>query len=398
MAAALPDGGFPNCNSPNLVLRQPTTGECVTIWNNTSAAWIDSLTTPLYLEESLFLTTVPLAKNGGMTTWVLVHRDQLPDQRRVLCSCESFLKHSLTSDTSGKVSHNIVHGIASVFCPVPYRRRGYARRMMQELVKELYKWQTDGQPSVGSTLYSDIGKEYYTKLGWASNITNTQIELQPSAGPWPSSAKAILESDVESLCKRDEAIIESRMAVPTTELETRFTIIPDLDHMGWHFGKEDFATDHLFKKRPSAKGVMVGTPGNQMWATWVHRYYGRHDDETPHNVLYILRLVVEADETATRLPSDASKRPAQDVYEEQVRLLKAVLQAAQAEAAEWQLDVVKLWDSSPLVLDLLAQSELEYTATDRQEDSIASLLWYDRDGGISETPPFWVNNEHYAWQ
>lgn len=98
------------------------------------------------------------------------------------------------------------------------------------------------------------------------------------------------------------------------------------------------------------------------------------------------------------MPSDASQRPNQRVYEEQVRLLKAIVQAAQAEAAEWKLGIVKLCDPSPLVLDLLVQSGVEYTVTDRQDDSIASLLWYDQDGGINKTLPHWVNNEHYALQ
>lgn len=89
--------------------------------------------------------------------------------------------------------------------------------------------------------------------------------------------------------------------------------------MGWHIGKEAFATEYLFGKTPIAKGAIAGSPGSQVWATWVHRYYGRHDDESTSNVLYILRLVVEVDETATRLPSDAAKKPAKVVFEEQLR-------------------------------------------------------------------------------
>jgi hypothetical protein len=394
----LAEGDLPDSQSPGLILCHPTDDECVAIWNNTAAVWVDTLTPPVYLKESLFLTTVPLARDGGMTTWILVHKDLAPNERQILCSCETFWKHSLTSDIEGRVSENIVHGVASVFCPTSYRHRGYAGRMMQELVKELYKWQTDKFPCVGTTLYSDIGKEYYAKLGWNPNITNSHIELAPKPGMWPTIAKAITENDLEKICKTDEAIIRSHMAVPTNEIKTRFTIIPDVNHMGWHIGKEQFATDYLFGKTPTAKGVIAGSPGSQVWATWVHRYYGRLDAEKPNNVLYILRLVIEADDTASRLPLDAAKRPARDLYETQIELLKAVLQAAQAEAAEWKLNVVKLWDPTPLVLDMLKQMGLEYTITEREDESIASLLWYDQEGRISKEQPFWVNNEHYAWQ
>lgn len=293
-----------------------------------------------------------------------------------------------------------MHGIASVFCPTEFRGRGYAGRLMKELARELYTWQMDGSPSLGSTLYSDIGKLFYAKLGWYPNVTNTHVEISPKEGKWASFAKPILESDLEKVCKRDEENIRAQMAVPTDEFDTRFTIVPDLAHLGWHLGKETFATEYLFGKTPSVKGVVVGASdsGSQVWATWTHRYYGRHDVERTSNVLYILRLAVESDGTATRLRSDAASRAPVHVLEAQARNLKAVIRAAQAEAAEWKLDVVKLWDPTPLVMELLTASEVRHVVVERQKESIASLMWYDQDGGVSKEVPLWVNNEHYAWQ
>ena len=199
-------------------------------------------------------------------------------------------------------------------------------------------------------------------------------------------------------CERDEAMVRSRLAVPTEEVKTRFAVIADLDYMGRHIAKEAFASEYLFRKVPTAKGPMAGQPSNQVWALWTHRYYERHDVQTRSNVLYILRLVLEVDDTATRLPSDAEKRSAKEIYEQQAQYLKAVLQAAQTEASEWCLDVVKLWDPSPLVLDLLSRSGIEYDVVEREENSIASLFWYDTDGSAGKDVLPWVNNEHYAWQ
>jgi hypothetical protein len=93
-----------------------------------------------------------------------------------------------------------------------------------------------------------------------------------------------------------------------------------------------------------------------------------------------------------------AKRPDSNAYNQQVKYLRAVLQAAKAEAKSWRLDVVKLWDPTPLVLDMLAQSGLEYEVVERENDSIASLLWYDECGGTDNEAPLWLNNEHYAWQ
>lgn len=144
--------GLPDSDSPNLHPTQATPDECVKIWTNTSASWRDSLTVPDYLQEQLFLTIVPLAKNNGMTEWILVEKNLPQDHRRIFCSCESFLKRSLTTDTDGKAEEVIVHGVASVFCPLEYRRRGYATRHMTELAKALCTWQSDQARIAGIVL------------------------------------------------------------------------------------------------------------------------------------------------------------------------------------------------------------------------------------------------------
>jgi hypothetical protein len=247
-------------------------------------------------------------------------------------------------------------------------------------------------------LYSDIGKKFYTKLGWLANAINSHVEIQPNAMAWPSLAIPIMENELGDLCKRDEKMIRLRMSVPTPEVKTRFTIIPTLDHMLWHISKEEFATRHIFNKIPEAKGAIAGPPGSRVWALWTHRYYEQPDTQLSQNVLYILRLVVEIDETATRLSSDAAKRPAHNIYKQQMEYLRATLQAAQTEAQNWKLNVVKLWDPTLLVLDMLAESGLQYEVVERENDSIASLLWYDESGGIDNEAPLWLNNEYYAWQ
>jgi hypothetical protein len=69
---------LPESNSTTLHLCHPTPDECVTIWTDISALWKDSLTLPVFLRESIFLAAAPLAKDGGMTQWILVDKDQPP--------------------------------------------------------------------------------------------------------------------------------------------------------------------------------------------------------------------------------------------------------------------------------------------------------------------------------
>ena len=388
--------GLPDSDSPNLHLTHPTSDECVKIWTTTSTSWRDSLTPPLYVQEQLFLTTVPLARNNGMTAWILVEKDSLPNRRRILCSCESFLKRSLMSDPCGTIEKVIVHGIASVFCPPEYRRRGYARRHMIELAKVLRTWGSDQAKILGSVLYSDIGKDFYAKLGWQPNATNLHVEFLPTNSQKSSLAQELVEDDLAELCRRDEAIIRAIMTKPICERRKALTILPDLDHMLWHIGKERFTTEWLFGKIPRAKGAIAGQPGSQVWAIWTHRYYTLPSSVPPSNVLYILRLVVEGDSSANK-PRSADANALQIAQQEkQAESLLAVLQHAQAEAAEWRLDHVKLWEPTPWVHDAITKGKVGHCLVEREEDSIASTLWYDSNRKFG-AEPLWINNEHYAW-
>ncbi|KAI0205042.1 hypothetical protein F4808DRAFT_320979 [Astrocystis sublimbata] len=381
---------LPSSDCSNLHLAHPTEEENVYIWTNTFKSWGDYLDLPGYIRESQYLTTVPLATNGGMTTWILVDKTLPPNGRPILCSCESFYKRSLTSN-AGKVDEVVVHGIASVFCPETLRRRGYTGRLMRELAKVLRAWQSDSYPVAGSVLYSDIGKIYYTKLGWMPNATNAHIEFLPVRGPKPPLVRDILQSELPELCERDEAMIRSALVTLTPGIR-RLVIVPDLDHMLWHIAKEDFATEYLYKKLATVKGAIAGPPGKQVWAVWTHRYYGRHDSKPSHNTLYILRLVVEGDRSAYGSSSEPEPK---SLSNDQISYLEVVLRAAQAEAADWHLDRVELWEPSPRVEEVIASGIISHTVVERTDDSIASGMWYD-DGNVG-MPPTWIHNEHYAW-
>ncbi|KAK7397983.1 hypothetical protein QQX98_012649 [Neonectria punicea] len=331
-----------------------------------------------------------------MTTWILVDKNLPPDKRAILCSCESFRKRALMSGASDNVEEVIVHGIASVFCAQKYRRRGYAVRHMKEVAKVLRNWQSEHGKCVGSILYSDIGKQYYAKLGWHPDVNNFHLVFPPSKMDWPALARQVVEGDLEELCHRDEAMIRAAMAAPNPEVQSRVTILPDLDHMLWHIRKEDFASKCIFEKVPRVKGAIAGSPGKEVWAIWSHRYYGHPDGQAPDNVLYILRLVVEGDDTASKVVRYQGKGTVAAVDTKQAASLKAVIQAAQAEASDWRLDHVKLWSPSPLVQSLLAQNGFEYMEVEREEEAIASGMW-DADGYTTAEAPVWLHNEHYAW-
>ncbi|KAL9127407.1 MAG: hypothetical protein Q9217_003703 [Psora testacea] len=202
-------------------------------------------------------------------------------------------------------------------------------------------------------------------------------------GSMPTHAYQILAEDLPQLCQTDEAISRKSMA-SSPPGKIRIMIVPDVDHMQWHISKEEFACQKIFGNVPEAKGAIAGEYGCRIWAVWAHRYYGHPDSAPQNNTLYVLRLVVE------------NQRPTPEQLVSQIKNMKAVLQAAQAEATEWDLQCVKLWHPTPLVQQLVERSGVEYRSVEREEDSIASLRWFGDDGG-KEGDLEWVASEKYAW-
>lgn len=357
------------------------------------------MTKEQYLEREPFLTTVPLAKSGGLTQWVLVDKTQPVDKRRLLASCETIYKPSLISDSGGNVVEVACHGIGSVFCDPAYRGRGYAGRMMSELAKKLRTWQdTDERKIAFSVLWSDIGAEYYATHGWQP-FPSTHIEFTPSAGTTISMATTLKSQDLDELCRTDELSIRKAMKEPSSS-KTRVAIIPNADHMAWHHLREDFICTKIFGKAPHIKGAIAGRPGQRVWAIWT-RSYGGSIASSAHNTLHILRFVIEDDTAASTVSLQAPDTAAdQKSLDDMAAKVEAVLQIARKEAAEWKLSHVELWNPTALVLELVGRIEGDHKTVDRalfdSDQSIPALLWFgDGKGGVEELE--WIGNEKYGW-
>ncbi|KAL8668713.1 MAG: hypothetical protein Q9168_006671 [Polycauliona sp. 1 TL-2023] len=372
---------LPEAQSPNLCLTNPTSKEFEAIYGLNFQEWGDALTLPQYLEESTFSTSVPMAKDGGMSVWFLTDKTLPLDHRPILCSCETFRNQTYITDPKGRFSEAIIHSVASVFCNPSHRRHGYATRLLAELAKILPKWQAEAGQCIGSVLFSDIGTAFYAKRGWHPFPLNHHIELDPMHVPNLSQlgVRFIVEEDLDQFCKDDKAMIRGVMT-RSSSTKTRLMIVPDLDHMLWHLRKEEFACDRIFGKQPKSKGAITGEPNDRIWVLWTHRYYGHPDINPVDNTLYILRVVIENQKVDLRH------------REHQVEQLRAVLWAAQSEAAEWDLRTVKLWDPGHLLQDIVERTGAQHRTVERGDEGIASLMWFGEGDG-KEDMVEWLGNE-----
>lgn len=377
-----PSMALPDSKSPSLHLTQPTPEERVATWKLNGVNWGSALKAEEYLEREAHLMTVPLAKDGGVTHWILVDHTLPPNERPILGSCETLRKRVLVSK-NGVVTEGITHGIGSVFCDPKYRGKGYASRMLKELGLKLKEWQTDksqGEPDCPfSFLYSDIGKKYYAAHGWHV-FPSTHVTLPPTELPSTSTVKVQLlrDDDIEALCILDESRIRKELS-ENKDSRIQVALIPEHDVFAWHHLREEFMTRKIFGKTPEIKGAVAGALGSRVWAIWTRSFYGPIVPESG-NALHLLRLVIE-DNTSS---------------DQNAEQLKSILQLAQAEALEWKASEVQFWNPTETVKELMHKTGLEWKEEDRQEESITSLMWYGEGSGKSDEIA-WVANEKYGW-
>lgn len=395
---------LPSADSPDLVLAESTKAELQHVWSLHHPMWGPALRLEDYLHREEFLMTVPLAKNGGVTHWILTDRNATPDERPIYASCESLRKRALASrlgsDGHVVIQEGIAHGIASVFTNPTYRGKGYASRMMSELGPKLKEWSEGRKEPKGgdqetvitrslfSVLYSDIGKMFYAKNGWAA-FESSHLCFKPAAAAAApnsvsSKAKPLGYHDLAVLCHLDEKILRSTMnhrakKLPETGSQACAALMPDLDQFLWHLMREDFMTKHIFGKTPTVRGALYGEPGKRIWAVWTRGYYGGLE-KVEGNTFHILRFVVENED-------DANEEYVAEGFRE-------IIQVAQHEAKEWRSFDIQMWNPSPLLETAAMKSGVEYSLVDREKESIASLMWY---GDEPTTSVDWVANEKFAW-
>lgn len=406
----------PPASSPDLMLTQATPAERERVWALHHRKWGGVLTEEQYIAREAYLRNVPLQKDDGITHWILTDSTQPPDRRAILSSCDTYRKRALSCDPpssssssgggGGVVAEGIAHGIGAVFTDPQYRGRGYASRMLKELGRALRTWQADrGRDVFFSVLYSDIGKVFYAKSGWAaypsSHLAFAAAPAQARGGgggeqegarsPGATNGSASQQSRSRShaagveatpigyhepaeLCAADERLL--REALPRRAAEagrTTVALVPDLESVLWHLMREDFIVKHVFGGRtPAVRGAVWGQPGRRVWAVWTRAYYGEV------GTLHFLRFVVE-DEGAPDEDNAAG--------------IRAVIEVARAQAAEWRCREVQAWNPSPKMRALVEKAGLEAEFVERDSESIASLMWY---GGESNSVD-WFYNEKFGW-
>jgi len=371
--------------SADLVLTHPDPSELHSLVASTADEWKGALTSSQYIQHCIELVSLdsdPGYEGLQHADWILVDGSLPLQSRAILSLCETFRKRVLIRRGRGVVEEKVIYGIASVFTAPEFRGRGYAKLMLRLLAE---RFEVEG--CVGTVIFSDIGKGFYSDLGWEVVEGNRHLDFpvmgeNPPAKTGPREATPLLQGDMQQLCEADEAILKKSITVGEG-VKTKMMIVPDIKHMAWHHMREDFICQRLSRKAPEVRGAISGSLGKRVWIIWARKCDSKPSDAEQGNMLYILRLALEKQDVV-----EPHER------EELKENLKAVIESARKEAKEWKLSVVRFWDPSPLVIQLVKEMGLDYLETEREDDGIAILRLND---GECEGELGWLANERYAW-
>ncbi len=406
---------LPSSNSPTLHLLHPTEEEKLKTWKLNGQSWRGRLSMDAYVRRDQHLANQALTREGGITYWILVDSSKPPNSRIIFGSCESLRKRALVARGKEPVREAVSYGICSVFCNPSLRGRGHALRMMQELGKRLdLLAQVDGRTVDFTMLYSDIGKvntrisieatallirsqTFYAKAGWMP-FTSSQIALRPVARN--EQAKATLPDlaylkahDLPWLCDFDvrngiRKGLEKSRADPNVML---VALEPNVESIQWHHAREEFVAQELLGKFPEVKGVSL----NGMWCIWSH-FFGNESNGSG-NTLHILRFFLGDSENGVSNKSDPVIAEKEVAFEtgERIDTVATLLEAAQHDAAEWDMHELQIWNPIPIVVAAAQTLDPSVRVVHREEDSIACLKLHKPDPQITKVE--WIANEKYGW-
>lgn len=236
-----------------------------------------------------------------------------------------------------------------------------------------------------SALYSDIGRHYYSNLGWAvfpSDQATIYLHDDEFALPAQSSARYLTLDDLPALCDLDVAAVKARfIKLAADHTKTHVAFAPDHAQISWQLARESFVTKRMFDRDVRNRGAI--THCGRSWVYWEHDWREKK--------LKILRFVL-LDTCPETGEAVSAEHKAWDVLE--------LLQAAVAEAAAWGLKKVLLWNPDAVTTRGVKgfhdyhEKEVDVIFDERKDISIPSLRW---KGGRSTANTVWEDNYYYAW-
>ncbi|EHA46378.1 hypothetical protein MGG_02658 [Pyricularia oryzae 70-15] len=368
--------------SLDVVFAEATPEQAIIFRKLNSDSWSKPLTLAQYMEAGELLSHTELARNGSIKFWVL-HKKS--DPLEVVAGCETVRKTVFireprlpgTTDAEKPVSieETTAFGVASVFTNPNYRRLGMANFLLRKLQEVM-----DKQSAACSVLYSDIGKLYYTNMGWnvfphqeaSLTLLNEGKKLDPESCCTIKTRWLALD-EIRQLCDLDIADLKQRLQNCPADGKIHLAFSPNFAQLEQQFAAEETFLKLHMNTEVERRGAT--TLDGKSWITWVHKHKRQR--------LVVLRIVTTSPESEAR----------------RVEHIWALLNAAVAEASLTGLKSVIVWNPDEATTSGIKatsnayENDIKVVFTER-DGSIPSFRW-QKDLNTSNT--VWDDNYYYCW-
>lgn len=386
--AAVNSSDLPSSKASDIHLVAATMAEHMQCSRLNAEEWRGPLTFEQYMKREKHLLSQELTKDGKEVGWILTASSLPADEhgnRPILASTETIPADAYVA-RDGKITKTLVHGIGSVFTRPEHRGKSYASRMMTELGQKLETFQQpNGDRGLFSVLYSDIGQNFYARLGWKAfpsthiHLSSMDTETYQLASKNLPSLQELTSADLETIPAtqyvQDELVASSKSRPGVSFV----AIAPDVAHFSWHHAREEFVSKALGRPSPKVKGLVHKESGIAL--VWSRTFAA---DKNAW-MLHILHLAI---------PSSTAGG------EDRQNILSALLLRAQHEAyLSEMLAGVEVWDPSEEIV--AAAQSLQKDKGDtvevirRDQDHICSLRWIGPEPAGHDV--VWLFNQKYAW-
>jgi hypothetical protein len=328
------------------------------------------MTLEQYIGREDTLAKTPLSANGATKYYVLHHKD---DPEMIVSACEVTAKKALVADREGGSRVVDAYGLASVYTAPKFRGGGMAGYMLRRVQEAV-----DGRAEFG-VLYSDIGRRYYTRLGWR-DCRSPQVKFclqdgleKPAVG---ADVRFLDEGEVAELCEKDvDALTERfRKLAERKDGKTHVAFLPSFVQCEWHFARDTYVAEVMAGRAVQHRGAR--TADGRSWLYWDH--------DLREKKLKVLRVITSADDEPGKRAAD----------------VRGLLGAALAETHDWGLPALLVWSPGKEVVAAAtdiwrdAGEKLQVIFEERQDGSIPSLRW---KGGADVGEIVWEDNEYFSW-
>ncbi|CAG8623070.1 5595_t:CDS:2 [Cetraspora pellucida] len=359
----------------DLILVEATPEQARMTNRNSYMSWgYPMLTIDEYIKLEEILANIEFASEN-LKVWILTSRKYISssDTEPIIFSqCETYKRKALITLSSGQIQEEICYCITALFTPPQYRHKGYASKVI-ELLNDKFKFE---YKSKFSYLYSEIGPNFYTRLGWKP-FSHKEIRFNVDnkyLAPLENSELiiAINNSNLENVVNKDCELIKN----DHKKLNKKsIVILPTKPAFDWLFQKTKLYSKFITDDKDSRLfGAIILNKNNNSsnenfndelltnFIIWNHDF--------KDNRLFIIRF-----------RSDSPYK---------TRLL---IQQAMQEASKFQLKQIILWNPDLNLFNISKSLNIFDGEVYERTESLPYLKWYEDDDDNVD----WVLIEKYSW-